>query len=895
MVFNFKKITSVLTSAIMIGSTIGIAAAANYPAPFVQSGKHNVAIIVGSSAASSDYLAALDVGQNLQLKLAEQTAVSGAGGGASTSGGDAVNLATGSQQLYYNSSVGAARTALSKNELPTLLADGSIIDDSGTTYTYTQTVTLGSRLIQYSTSGADFSDPALIVEVGTTASNYLYQYKLGMNKVINASHADVQGNEIEILGTKYTIGSGTDLGASPAKLVLFGAGEVVTLNEGESSTVNIGGTEHTVEVQAITQTSSTDKVSVSVDGGAAKEISEGSSSKIGGIDIYAKTVVYSAKESTTNYATLNLGSSKITLQEGSAVLTGSEDDTITGTKVTLTETGDKLSTIQVNVSLQSSSKDYIPIGGSFLDPVFGNLKVEFAGVNPALDSDAREAIKIDTNGDLRARVLITPFKSGNPDNSALTYAFDIDSSTTTTTPRPLFESSGNKNITLVENETMEDVGDLILINSEDNGRIVEISEMPDGTLTSNSKVTLKDWFTKAIVAGPVTVGTTGQATVTIDGVLYYITVPGGTSVGAGDNSSIRINWGDGSGYDNPGTATTLFPRIKLKNGGWFTILYETRLKNATKYALPGVEDIATYQVPTISMGGASGALVLTNGPNGTLTTIKYGNINYTIELIENTTMTGKIRSISTGASADCIFNSSQGYGPAILFIEEKKVVESGNANNGDAICIPGSTFGTAPADLAIGDPVATNIWSTIQSWTSDQYKKTAVTRYGTYIEQNTQDNKWVKIYYPDNQMYADVLFAESGATIVAGTSGGGRVDELGTVAVMDSEVNSVSSKNLIVVGGSCVNSVAARLLGSTGALCGSAFTAKTGVGPGQFLVETFASPVNADRIATLVAGFEAGDTKQAVKYVTDPTKTVMTDKGQAYKKTSSTFADVSVA
>ena len=290
-------------------------------------------------------------------------------------------------------------------------------------------------------------------------------------------------------------------------------------------------------------------------------------------------------------------------------------------------------------------------------------------------------------------------------------------------------------------------------------------------------------------------------------------------------------------------------------------------------------------------------MTLTHAANGTLTTIKYGNINYTIEMISNGTspMTGKIISVSTGATRNCIFNSSQGYGPAVLFIEEKKVTESGNANNGDAICIPGKSFGTTTVEVAIGDPVVTNVWNGFQSWTSDTYKKTAITRYGTFIEKSTQDNEWAKLYYPDNQMNADVLFAESSATITAGSSGGGKVDELGTVAVMDSEVNSVSSKNLVVVGGSCVNSVAAKLLGSSSALCGSAFTAKTGVGPGQFLIETFASPVNADRIATLVAGYEAGDTKQAVKYITDSTKTIMTDKGQAYKKTSSTFADVSVA
>ena len=42
MKFDFKKITSVLASAVMLGSTIGIAAAANYPSPFIVGGSADV-------------------------------------------------------------------------------------------------------------------------------------------------------------------------------------------------------------------------------------------------------------------------------------------------------------------------------------------------------------------------------------------------------------------------------------------------------------------------------------------------------------------------------------------------------------------------------------------------------------------------------------------------------------------------------------------------------------------------------------------------------------------------------------------------------------------------------------------------------------------------------------
>ncbi|MCK9570608.1 hypothetical protein M0R72_16790, partial [Candidatus Pacearchaeota archaeon] len=104
------------------------------------------------------------------------------------------------------------------------------------------------------------------------------------------------------------------------------------------------------------------------------------------------------------------------------------------------------------------------------------------------------------------------------------------------------------------------------------------------------------------------------------------------------------------------------------------------------------------------------------------------------------------------------------------------------------------------------------------------------------------------------------------------------------------EVSSVSSKNLIVVGGSCINSVAANLLG---AACGADFTEKTGVGSGQFLIQSIASPYSTGKIALVVAGFEAADTVNAATYLR--TQTVDTTAGKKYKGSSATSAELMVA
>ena len=131
-------------------------------------------------------------------------------------------------------------------------------------------------------------------------------------------------------------------------------------------------------------------------------------------------------------------------------------------------------------------------------------------------------------------------------------------------------------------------------------------------------------------------------------------------------------------------------------------------------------------------------------------------------------------------------------------------------------------------------------------------------------------------------MAALVYVSESSSSVSSGST------ELGSVMVMDTEVSGVTDNNLIVVGGSCINTVAASLLGSDSPMCGTDFTDKTGVDTGSFLIETFTSPFSDSKVATLVAGFDASDTTNAVTYL--KTQDVSTAVGDKYVGTSATSA-----
>jgi hypothetical protein len=159
--------------------------------------------------------------------------------------------------------------------------------------------------------------------------------------------------------------------------------------------------------------------------------------------------------------------------------------------------------------------------------------------------------------------------------------------------------------------------------------------------------------------------------------------------------------------------------------------------------------------------------------------------------------------------------------------------------------------------------------------------------WGTLIttDRSDSDSYTATISYPDEQVSGSLYVAENTATITPGSSGGGSVPFNGVV-VVDTEVGTVSSKNLIIVGGSCINSAAATLVG--GAYCGADWTDATTVGAGEFLIKGYDTNTLTSKLALLVAGYNAADTVNAATYL----RTQSVDTSKAYKGTSSTSAEM---
>jgi len=144
-------------------------------------------------------------------------------------------------------------------------------------------------------------------------------------------------------------------------------------------------------------------------------------------------------------------------------------------------------------------------------------------------------------------------------------------------------------------------------------------------------------------------------------------------------------------------------------------------------------------------------------------------------------------------------------------------------------------------------------WNEIED--GDDDTKQAVSDKGTLLEKDFDEKLSLKIWAPEEDVYANVFITPLTATVTAAGATGDAVSvnpfSVG-LAVLDSDAESMS-KNMIVVGGPCVNTVAADLMES-GADCAAGFEA------GKAMLKFFDRE---GKSALLVAGYEAEDTVRA--------------------------------
>jgi len=862
----FRKAMTVLGSALMVGATIGMAAAASYPAPFVQSGSADVAIVYGSNAAVSDAAQAGILQGNLATALAAATATGGSSTTATVTGGDVASLASGSDLIYLNDELNENVATLTKDDLSTVLADATFTDNDGTDYDYEQILTMGTGgTFAFGNSDNDLDNPILLLNLATS-STPIYTLTATFDSAVNFTASASEGEVITLFGKTYTVGTATDSNT----LVLLGGSDAQIVNVGETKSMKVNGMSYEVTLNGISS-ATVAQASITVNG-VTKTFTEGQTKEVAdGVDLFAKTVFRTGDN--LGHVELELGADRLTFEDGSAVMTGSDNTEIEGTNVLFNGGSGAvtaLTSIAVQVFAPDNDANHIAVGDDFTDPVFGTVKVKFQSVQngPVISgtedtSTTRNTLSIDKGGNEELLITATD-AAGNTQTIPFVYA----SNTTT--------DDNSEPIHLVEGTTMTD-DDYFTLNSGNYQHFMQLTKVD---ADSSGQVTMKDLFTGTSYSTTAQHNFTDSAdTLTISGQTYTVTRVSDTSINVTT--------------DDYTTNLAVYPYIKLVSGEdqRFAIVDTVTLSDAVPttgglvYELPtgsiqfNFSDNTTTSLGTYKIDSGNWAAIA-----DTPDTYTIGSVDYVIAttVVANVSLTVNNISLEATQSAD---GDTAYDAPVLLFVEDEDKSETVTTTK-NAVLLKTSDIGSYTTVLT---PVFTSTGFDTESFDDTDFTG-YLTNFGTYVlfDSSNTNQDFASLTYPKSQMYANVFVGDIDAVISGGTTTGGAVTELGNVIVEDSEVTSVSSKNLIVVGGSCINTVAADLLGSTTPVCSDAFTTLTGVSAGGYLIQSFER--TGGKVALLVAGYNAADTVKAVTYLTN--NAVNTEAGKKYTGTSATEASL---
>ncbi|MDD5357572.1 MAG: hypothetical protein PHX80_00260 [Candidatus Nanoarchaeia archaeon] len=875
----FKKVSAIAASALMVGLTMGTAVAANYPNPFVVSGVADVAIVygTGSGVSTLDLVQAGNIQSNLQSYMTGST-----GGDTSISGEAAGLFGSGSSQLYVNNTLNSVKSGgLSKSNLPTILADQTF--SGNVDATITQTITMGSLpVLQFAKQPTSEDDPDFGWSFSTTSGKYLYNASASFSKAVNFTSADSEGEDINLFGTTWTVSSSTDT----TDLVLLKSAEKISLSsDAPTASVTIEGKVYTVELISASDTAATVAITDSAGTTETKEINEAASKTVNGITVAITT----ADETNLKLsATIVAGSNKITLTDDTAVTVGEAGTVIDGTKVDLLGGTTACTKLTVSVFAPESDKDAILPGEIFMDPVFGTFKVDFSGLNIADDSTSREDIKIANSGDDKMQITMTDYRGYT---KSFQYVYNGSA-------MALQWDTNGRNIVVKERSPVN-YSDYVVLGNEDDGRLVKLTTITNySATTTTDAIVFTDVFSGETYTA--TGSTEGSKTVTIGGNDYTVVYNFASEI-ASEARTVFIQSPDSTAVGD----MIIYPTISTAKGAK-VMFYKPLTINISQWdaatddgrGATGATGSATgNQLENIKIpNGANSYQTIAVDPVGENLTVNsielYNEKNFTVVNMTSIGLSfnfSRVGGDNSNATLRIHLQDEDRNGnianPAVVVIEEK---DDGNSYETFII----TTEEGSSADDGIGVSDVLRSWSKDATWNaislySDSKKTKEADRWGTIalIDSADSDQKTATISYPDDQLYALTYIAEEAAAIT--TSGASGTTSLGEVLVTDSEVSSVSTKNLIVVGGSCINSAAATILGST---CGSSFTDKTGIGSGQFLIQSLTSPYSASQIALVVAGYEAADTVNAATYLR--TKIVDTTVGKKYKGTSATSAEL---
>lgn len=782
MKFKFKKIASILAGTVLMSSSLAFAAAANYPAPFVNNGSADVAVVYGSMpGAEFDLLAVSDITASLQAKLAAQTAKSGTGSsGSSATGGDSFKLEKTSTKFHLGDSVlDVVSGTVSDDDLPTLLADQVFSDNDNDEFDYTQEVNMGNHTFtMFEDNDYKSDNPSLGIKIASGA--YVLNYTLDFTD--NPDWADLETSDLTVLGKTYYILDTT----TNTSLTLLDAAESSTISEGETKSLTVNGKKFDVKINFIGD----NKIKLDVNGEVTNQLSTTTNTyKLSdGTYVGIKEINYNSKDTGVSNVEFSLGSGKLILEDGSDIELN--DETINGLSTNLISSAEQLQ--QIDIVWTADEDLFVANDSSPTMPGFEAVKLSYGGVT----HPATEMIAVEAEGDSSFVLKDFPLKDSTEtinllfSNGSQFTGIGKDSTNrlvTSGAARLDFDADTDSYFVASWSDGTDAESYLVKADSfktEDSVNKTTISYKSDGTWKT-AKTDAQDGDTISIGNVDLRIGVIDRG-----------------------NKKVQINTTSSSAN--------------------FNVLYSDE---GLRVYLPFVAN-ATSGVP--------------------------GQINLTAAAVPDTF--------------------------SLVFSEEDKNENKGAGSNITLTLNENSDLDTSVTTVAYSPSAKAGTSTEIGD--SDIERNFAYSALATEVWfDKGPDQQKVTLVYHGDESYGNFYLTAPSTTVTGPSGPTGTVKELGSVSYTDANVP--ANANLIVVGGSCVNKVAAELLGVSAGSCGAAWEQKTGAGAGSFLIQSFD---RSGKVATLVAGYNAEDTRNAAKVLTS--STIDTAAGKKYKSTSATAVEL---
>lgn len=285
---------------------------------------------------------------------------------------DYTYLDSGGTKIYLGDSINKVKSVFTKSHFPIILEDGRFFGN--VEVQYTQVIHLGSYpKIEYSKAPTSSDEEEYNIKLSTSSSNYLYNETITFSKAIDMGSKNSRGEEIKLFGKDYRIGMG-----STENLILLEDSEKLILdNDNPTAKISIDGKYYTIELISGSDMFALIKVTDSNGNSDAKQVSEDEIKIINGLLVGVNDV---AETNLGVFAILIVGSrsTKLTLEDGSAVTIGEDDSIIDGTLVDFgIGNPTNLTRLTISIYAPESDKDAIRLEESFTDPVFGTLEMFF--------------------------------------------------------------------------------------------------------------------------------------------------------------------------------------------------------------------------------------------------------------------------------------------------------------------------------------------------------------------------------------------------------------------------------------------------------------------------------------------------------------------------------------